>query len=259
MAVLLQNDITAVVSSAPGKHDVRDERDVATKKTKRLGRPPAAESADTRQRLLDTARQKFAEVGYQLATNKDLADAAGITTGAIYHYFGSKRDLYEAVFDHVEETVYSRYRTVLVPDEGFIASFHRILDEAVSINHDDPSIAQFFVEVQTESARNPELADLALRQARDTATLLGPLVKQGYERGEIAPDVPPRDVTLAMMALLSGIARFSAASGDESVHAAITDVLKRLISGHLFTDEAQRQQLRPTRSRRPLRPARTTA
>ena len=45
--------------------------------------------------------QVFAEKGFDRATNKDIARAAGITPGLIYHYFKSKQDvLREAIEKH---------------------------------------------------------------------------------------------------------------------------------------------------------------
>jgi AcrR family transcriptional regulator len=54
---------------------------------RRLGRPRDAEPGATRDRILHAARHSFAELGYMATTNKVLADEAGVTTGAIYHYF----------------------------------------------------------------------------------------------------------------------------------------------------------------------------
>ncbi len=201
---------------------------------KRLGRPPAADSVDTRARLLGVARARFADLGYQAATNKDIADAAGITTGAIYHYFGSKRDLYGAVFDHVESTVYARYREVLI-DGGTVAqNFAALLDEAVRIHEDDATIGRFFIEVQTEATRNEELASLATQQARNTIKLIGPIVSAGHASGEFRAGVDERAVVYAMMSVMTGVARFSAGIDDRRVLADATGVLTRLVSGDLF-------------------------
>ena len=81
---------------------------MATKST-RLGRPPASSSAETRGRIIDVARRCFAELGYEATTNQAVASEVGITTGAIYHYFDSKLEIYKAVLDEVQERVYQRF------------------------------------------------------------------------------------------------------------------------------------------------------
>jgi len=48
---------------------------------------------DRRSHILQAALKVFAEKGFDAATNKDIARAAGITPGLIYHYFRNKRDV----------------------------------------------------------------------------------------------------------------------------------------------------------------------
>ena len=61
----------------------------------RLGRPKSANAHETRQRILDAARRLFATHGFERASNRAIADEADLTTGAIYHYFDRKLDLYQ--------------------------------------------------------------------------------------------------------------------------------------------------------------------
>jgi AcrR family transcriptional regulator len=69
----------------------------------------------TRRRLLDAARAEFAEHGIAGARVDRIADAATSNKAQIYHYFGSKDDLFDAVFDElVEETL---RETPLDPDD----------------------------------------------------------------------------------------------------------------------------------------------
>lgn len=54
---------------------------------------------DRRQQIMDAALPLFAAQGFRGASNRDIARAAGMTPGLIYHYFASKEDLYRAVID----------------------------------------------------------------------------------------------------------------------------------------------------------------
>jgi AcrR family transcriptional regulator len=53
------------------------------------------------QRLLATATRLFAEQGFERTTVQEIVDAAGVTKGALYHYFGSKDDLLHEVYARV--------------------------------------------------------------------------------------------------------------------------------------------------------------
>jgi AcrR family transcriptional regulator len=53
-----------------------------------------------RQQIIDGALEVFAEKGFERATNKDIAEAAGIgSPGLIYHYFKDKADLFRQVLE----------------------------------------------------------------------------------------------------------------------------------------------------------------
>ena len=53
------------------------------------------------QRLLAAATRLFAERGYERTSVQEIVEAAGVTKGALYHYFGSKEDLLQEVYARV--------------------------------------------------------------------------------------------------------------------------------------------------------------
>ncbi|MFC9505877.1 TetR family transcriptional regulator [Streptomyces sp. NPDC057002] len=63
---------------------------------RRRGRPPRAESADTRDRILAAAREEFSERGYEKTSVRGIAKAAGVDPALVHHYFGTKEQVFEA-------------------------------------------------------------------------------------------------------------------------------------------------------------------
>jgi TetR/AcrR family acrAB operon transcriptional repressor len=59
------------------------------------------EALETRSRILDAAEQIFYDKGVSRTTLADIAQAAGVTRGAIYWHFENKGDLFTAMFDRV--------------------------------------------------------------------------------------------------------------------------------------------------------------
>lgn len=53
------------------------------------------------QRLLAAATRLFADQGYDRTSVQEVVEAAGVTKGALYHYFGSKDDLLHEVYARV--------------------------------------------------------------------------------------------------------------------------------------------------------------
>jgi AcrR family transcriptional regulator len=65
-------------------------------------RTQAGRSAQTQAALVGAARRLFAERGYAAVGTDEIARAAGVTRGALYHQFDGKPELFAAVFEEVE-------------------------------------------------------------------------------------------------------------------------------------------------------------
>jgi AcrR family transcriptional regulator len=61
------------------------------------------DAADTRRAILEAARERFMREGFGSVSTRDIATACGLTQPAIYHYFGSKTELYvQVLFDEID-------------------------------------------------------------------------------------------------------------------------------------------------------------
>jgi AcrR family transcriptional regulator len=64
-----------------------------------LRRRPQARGLATRKRLLVCAEQRFGAKGYESTSMNEIADAAGVGVGTLYHHFSDKRALLLALID----------------------------------------------------------------------------------------------------------------------------------------------------------------
>jgi AcrR family transcriptional regulator len=71
-------------------------------------RTQAERSEATREALIKAARALFADRGYTGVGTEEIVRAAGVTRGALYHHFGGKRDLFEAVYERIEAELAQR-------------------------------------------------------------------------------------------------------------------------------------------------------
>lgn len=84
---------------------------------------------ETRGKLIAAARRAFAEKGYSAASMDDLTAAAGLTRGALYHNFGDKKGLLQAVIDQIDAEILVQMR---VAGAQFTSKWHAFLAEAIT-------------------------------------------------------------------------------------------------------------------------------
>jgi AcrR family transcriptional regulator len=87
-----------------------------------MARRSAADAARTRADILEAARAAFTENGYAATTTNEIAEAAGVTVGALFHHFEGKPGLFRSVFEELEAELDEKVRAS-VQDEGGLEQF----------------------------------------------------------------------------------------------------------------------------------------
>lgn len=198
--------------------------------SKKLGRPSATDSVETRDRLIEVARASFATIGYDATTNRTIAAAAGITTGAIYHYFPSKLDMYVASFTQVQNMVTDAVIRAAEPYDKLVDKFAAIIDALAEVSKNDPSLIGFVVGVAAEARRHPELSEAIRPLRKDWATFFQQLCENAVARGEVGSQMTARTLQDLFDVMISGLARFSYVINDRDREDAVIDGLKRFVA-----------------------------
>lgn len=203
--------------------------------TRRRGRPPATDSAETRRAIIDNARRLFAERGYGAVTNKELAAASGITTGALYHYVESKLDLYIAVHHDMQRRVYGRFVEAVEASDTFLGQFEGMLEAAHSMNVEDPSLALFVGTVRNDMRRFPEIAERLARADAARDEFFVSVVDTGVATGEVRPDDREGMVEFIRIML---IGLTEGTSQGTRQHRCAIDAIRALLRGELVRPPA---------------------
>ncbi len=210
-------------------------RPVLTATGRRIGRPPDSDSGETKQRILEIAREIFAAGGYDSATNRELAARAGITAGALYYYFGSKLDLYLNVHEDVQRRVYGEFGAATENASGFLEKFEAVLDAAHRLNESDPTFAAFLGVARADMRRHREIAEALAAHATRRSDFFIRLVDAGVESGEICEanrDYMNEFVTIILIGLTDGV------SDDSERHERAVTSIKMAVRGQLLTNAA---------------------
>lgn len=82
--------------------------------------------------MLGIARRLFAQRGYRQVPAEEIAAAAGVTRGALYHHYADKQALFQAVFEVLEDEIAEEIAGVIAESEdawlGVVAALGRFLD-----------------------------------------------------------------------------------------------------------------------------------
>ncbi len=141
-----------------------------------------------RDELLELAAAMMAERGLRATTVRDIADAAGILSGSLYHHFSSKEEMVDEVMRGFLDWLFARYREIIDTEpnplarlEGlFLASF-----EAIESRHAQVVIYQD--EAKRLSAQ-PRFGYVEERN-REQRKMWLDVLNQGIEQGCFRPDL----------------------------------------------------------------------
>lgn len=94
------------------------------KHEKRARRSQADRRAETRAKLMDSARELFVEQGFAETATPEVVRRAGVTRGALYHHFEDKTDLFSAVAEKEAKAVSNHIdqetRNVADPEQAMV-------------------------------------------------------------------------------------------------------------------------------------------
>lgn len=201
---------------------------------RKIGRPLACDGADTRRRLLVEARRSFAVDGFDATTNKNLAQSAGITTAAIYHYFPSKIEMYVAVFTDVQQLVCQTITNSVHPDCGITENISAMIDALAALTVREPAVVSFVLSVSSEAHRHPELLKAVLPVRGQIGRILLSLSESAVNRGEVNPEISAQSLEDMLMVVLAGLARFNMVYRDARRTSDLIRSMKILMAGTAF-------------------------
>jgi AcrR family transcriptional regulator len=107
-----------------------------------------------RQQIVDAARERFSTHGFAHTSMADIVTESGLSTGAIYRYFGSKEEIIIAVCEQASSAF---------PDALTFESISGFL-EHVRVLARDKGHARLIAQIYAEAAVSPALAEIVERQ-----------------------------------------------------------------------------------------------
>jgi AcrR family transcriptional regulator len=163
-------------------------------------RTPRARQADQRRsELIEVALRLFAEQGFRATTIADIATATGTAHGLVYHYFGSKDELLQAVLERYTFLPQLRDLLAVSPDRPASEVMTEIAVGLSAMIRNRPEVLRLVI---AESPSNPIVARALARVTEEGLALLTEYLRARMVAGELRihdPSVPARTLFWAII------------------------------------------------------------
>jgi TetR/AcrR family acrAB operon transcriptional repressor len=167
------------------------------------------EAQETRNAILDAAEQLFSERGVSRTSLEDIAQAAGVTRGAIYWHFKDKSDLFAAMVNRVTlpmEAMVARSSDDAVEDP--IASLKACAVSALKRTATDPQCRRVFDVVTHKCEYLGEMSGVKRRISgiqKGCVDRAEQAIGNAVKRGLLPAGLNPRLAAIGLDALLFGL------------------------------------------------------
>ena len=150
--------------------------------------PEVSTTVTRRDELLAIAARLFAERGFKNTTVRDIADAAGILSGSLYHHFDSKEAMVDELLDSFQQSLWQQYDAIESSDSTpreKLEAVVRVSFDAIDQHHSEVAI------FQTDAAFLATFDRFAYLEERNTRfrNLWTGLLTEGVASGELRSDL----------------------------------------------------------------------
>ncbi len=169
----------------------------------RAPRPAARGGAqgDTRARILACARAEFAEKGFAGARTESIVRAAGVNPNLLYHYFGSKEQLFVAVMEEVYGDVRSHHGDLELENLAPEKAIQRFTEATFDLFVTSDDVIRLFSTENIHHARHIRGSERIAHFYDPLLSLLDRQLARGREQGVFRAAVDAQELFITITGL----------------------------------------------------------
>ena len=185
---------------------------------------------EARKRIVEAALRVFAEKGYHEATMEEVADKLGVSEGAIYLYFKSKRELFKATGQsdrqRGEQIIRSLYRNA-----DPVGSY---VDSLTSLHEEYVLMSGLIFDLFAEASRDVSFRKIIREGFDGSRKILQEFLRELGKRGMIGTDADVHFISMGLLALSYGyiISRVLGVEKEEAKRA-WAEAIRAMLNGTL--------------------------
>jgi AcrR family transcriptional regulator len=187
---------------------------------------PGARKAE----VLALAAELFARDGYASTTVRDIADAAGILSGSLYHHFPSKEAIANAIVSPLLDEVLSGYDEIVSAADDPRETFEALATASLMAIEHHRDAAVMYEQDRRQLAALPRLAHLVDAEWRIEQAWIG-VLQRGVEEGEFRGGVDAQIAYRLIRGALFSVARWHVPGEQPDLHQIADQYLRILLDG----------------------------
>jgi AcrR family transcriptional regulator len=168
-----------------------------------------AEAQETRTAILEAALRVFFARGVSRATLEEVAQAAGVTRGAVYWHFRNKADLFEAIHERARMPMQDVLACLLAAEgESALHELEAFCTETFVRLHEDEQLRCFFTVLLLKCEASGEMESVLDRLRASKAEIVASqtaFFARLQKAGVLAPGPEPRTLAVALYAYMTGL------------------------------------------------------
>src|SRR5215813_10820930 len=193
---------------------------------------PASTKAEqreaTREAIVSAGLRLFAQRGFGSASIADIADAAGITKGAIYWHFESKDALFTAILDRIRLDWQNTIRNPLQQQPDPIRKIELLFDQYTLFLKKEPDVCLFLQRALLESEGN--YARRVAQVFDRTQEFVARILEEAKLAGQLDPALDSALVARTILISLTGVTAHCHASRSLSVDTVLAELKRQTLS-----------------------------
>ena len=171
-----------------------------------MATPVRAGGVDKRRVILDAAIRVFARQGFHSTRVSDIADEAGVAYGLVYHYFNSKEEILNQLFEERWQLMLDAIAEIDRQEVPARDKLYMVASFIIDSYHHEPDLMKVIIVEVTRAANT--FGQLHLAKIREAYELIAQIVEKARVDGPFKSDISAEFAAMcfygAIEQLLSG-------------------------------------------------------
>ena len=169
---------------------------------------------DTKKKILDSAFNVFVSNGYNDTTMSHIVKESGLSKGAIYHYYSSKKELFASLIDHWEIFSFPNFYSKDNKNESAEDTLIRFADTVYDVFCSKPDVFLAEIEFWALANKDREIKERSKVLYSKILTLFELVLNKGVRNNEFK-SIDTEIIAMELLSVFQGINWFCLFGGDK--------------------------------------------